>query len=236
MTSETAPHGYSHTVTDSGEGGFNRSQYVSMDDAGNTYNTTTTRSDSTTTTEAGGVFRFTTVSTTSTAVSHDGRTSFSETTTTETRTDPDGTTHVNTVHTSKSCTDGDCEDNSKDPTPAGEVPADDGTAVALSDPDYDGSFLVSPATVHAVLVARNANINVISNDNGPIIMYDYQPRSLGNQWGPIALYGGDDDGGLTSPTMIHVPAATPEYDPALEFGLPPPTIPDNSTCQYCFQP
>lgn len=173
---------------------------------------------------------------TTTTTSSDGKSYHKDTTTTTTVTYPDGRSESHTSTKSETCNDGQCQQGSDPSQPAGELPPDDGTATALYDPDYDGSVAVSPALMHSVLVARGTNVDVVNSDNVSVYDFTFDPKTVSNKWGPIALFSGDEDQGQSRATFVHVPSAQPEFDPNLSAGAPLPAAPPDGTCTYCFQP
>ncbi|MFT3695759.1 MAG: hypothetical protein QM831_21660 [Kofleriaceae bacterium] len=150
--------------------------------------------------------------------------------------------------TSKGSEDGTDQDTHSDPPPSEpgdyEEPSHDehcdedecqqASAGAYIDPDYMGTTEISPQTLHAILAARGNDTDVIQG-GAPVGDFTWSPKSVGNKWGPIALYTPDNGGIAIDPMLVHIPALGPDYDPRLEEGMPPKDAPPSNTCLYCFQ-
>lgn len=239
ITYEDGPNGYEHFATKSEDGSFQSETRTTQDKDGNSYTHTTTHTHKERTGEAGTTTTDVDV-TTDSATSADGRTRYSTTTTTATTTDAKGNTTTTTTTTTKSCTDSDCttSTSSSGQQPdagdqAGET-TDEGSATATRNPEHDTDVGVSPQTMHMVLAMLGSNVNVSSDR--PLVAYDYNPIGIGNKWGPIALVSGDESHLVASPTFLHIPSATPDYDPEVQYGLPPTDVVPEDPCLYCFQP
>lgn len=127
-----------------------------------------------------------------------------------------------------------------DPPPGGHDPnGGDDPSHTYIDPEaaeHSGIITATPEGMRTALRVVGAAVLVVQNDNDPLSNYEVPPTGIHDKYGPIALYGGDDESAVFGVTPAFVRVPQPEYDPNLTEQKPPLTAPPDGGCLNCYQP